>query len=856
MSARPFLFALLLAAVPAFSAPLEIAPVERSEPVDFAREIYPVLKRNCLACHNATRAKANLNLESPALILKGGDSGPALTPGDSAKSLVLKSAAHLDEDLLMPPLGNKVNAVALTPAELGLLKLWIEQGAKGEAPREDSTSLAWRTQSRAPVNALAFSPDSRLVAVARGNRVDLCEMATGQVLAKLGDPELSKLPLWKEQAVADRDAVMSVAFGRDDLLATGGFREVRIWRRVPRLVKHDFGVLAEAPTTLAVSRDGKWAAAGDGKGAVWLWPLEAEKFEPTPLRDGTAAISALAFSPDGAVLLACAEDKSARVWSLAEKRMVYSTTAPEVVRSLAFLGEEIAAGCNDGVARVWAWPKEAPAEPQKPAREFKLQEQPLFALAALETSRNAKPALAWAGADGSLRTSSAADGKEIARSAREHPATRRVNAVENELRIARSIAAARKAELTATTDRAKKEGETAKKYAETFAKVQADYENLRVAAETAEETAQLAPEDKSTQEAAKKANTALAKAEGELRAAKANLELGQRLSSAAAGEQAAREAALALADAAATAVTATLDAVRKLDPFPAPRQLAPSPTDESFVVVESGGRFAHLSTTTGALMEPPDRAELAAVTKDGSLLTVGADKHVRLTTTRRVWKLERVIGRVDDPSVFADRVLALAFSPDGRLLAAAGGVPSRAGDLKLWRVSDGAPALSIEKAHADTINALAFSPDGETIATAGSDRFARIWRVADGTRLASLEGHGGHVLGAAWRADGLAFATSGADRTVRQWDLATRKTTKKIEGLPREGGAIAYAGDALLIATGEQARLGDQSLAGSKGAVFAIAADALGQFVAAGGEDGFARVWNAGDRKLAREFGP
>src|SRR5262245_6866832 len=113
MSARHFLLALGLAAVPAFAAPLDIAPPERNEPVDFAREIYPVLKRNCLACHNATRAKASLNLESPALMLKGGDGGPALTPGDSAKSLVWKSAAHLDDDLLMPPPGNKVNAVAL-----------------------------------------------------------------------------------------------------------------------------------------------------------------------------------------------------------------------------------------------------------------------------------------------------------------------------------------------------------------------------------------------------------------------------------------------------------------------------------------------------------------------------------------------------------------------------------------------------------------------------------------------------------------------------------------------------------------------------------------------------------------------
>src|SRR6266536_2176800 len=60
--------------------PIPIATINRSNPLDFNQEILPILKNNCLACHNKTSAKAKLVLETPQDILKGGDSGPAATP--------------------------------------------------------------------------------------------------------------------------------------------------------------------------------------------------------------------------------------------------------------------------------------------------------------------------------------------------------------------------------------------------------------------------------------------------------------------------------------------------------------------------------------------------------------------------------------------------------------------------------------------------------------------------------------------------------------------------------------------------------------------------------------------------------
>ena len=116
----------------AIQAELPIAEQKLPRPVDFASDVYPVLKANCLACHNSTKAKASLVLESPAAMLQGGDSGPAVEPGRSAKSLLFLTALHREEPI-MPPPNNKAKATNLSPGELALLRQWIEEGAKGEA---------------------------------------------------------------------------------------------------------------------------------------------------------------------------------------------------------------------------------------------------------------------------------------------------------------------------------------------------------------------------------------------------------------------------------------------------------------------------------------------------------------------------------------------------------------------------------------------------------------------------------------------------------------------------------------------------------------------------------------------------
>src|SRR4030095_14390506 len=83
--------------------PLPMADIKRDTAVDFEKEVLPILRNNCLACHGESKPKAGPVLETPQPIVKGGDPGPAVVPGKSSESLLLKAAAHQDPDMLMPP---------------------------------------------------------------------------------------------------------------------------------------------------------------------------------------------------------------------------------------------------------------------------------------------------------------------------------------------------------------------------------------------------------------------------------------------------------------------------------------------------------------------------------------------------------------------------------------------------------------------------------------------------------------------------------------------------------------------------------------------------------------------------------
>src|SRR5690242_6428273 len=152
---------------PSTAASIDIAEIKRDDDVDFEKEVLPIFRRNCLACHSATEAQSDLVLESPQTILKGGSEGPAAVANKSAESLLLKLAAKQKEPH-MPPPDNDVKAKALTPEELGLIKLWIDQGAKGEV-KGAAAQIAWQPLPSGinPIYAVAIDAGGQFAAASR-----------------------------------------------------------------------------------------------------------------------------------------------------------------------------------------------------------------------------------------------------------------------------------------------------------------------------------------------------------------------------------------------------------------------------------------------------------------------------------------------------------------------------------------------------------------------------------------------------------------------------------------------------------------------------------------------------------------
>jgi hypothetical protein len=99
--------------------------------VTYATDIKPILEKSCTKCHDGDKPKARLRLDSLAGALKGGEDGKVILPGDSAGSMLVHNVAHAgDPDAYMPPPRNKHGIEALTKEQIGLIRAWIDQGAK------------------------------------------------------------------------------------------------------------------------------------------------------------------------------------------------------------------------------------------------------------------------------------------------------------------------------------------------------------------------------------------------------------------------------------------------------------------------------------------------------------------------------------------------------------------------------------------------------------------------------------------------------------------------------------------------------------------------------------------------------
>jgi WD40 repeat protein len=231
-----------------------------------------------------------------------------------------------------------------------------------------------------------------------------------------------------------------------------------------------------------------------------------------------------------------------------------------------------------------------------------------------------------------------------------------------------------------------------------------------------------------------------------------------------------------------------------------------------------------------------------AFSPDGKLLASGVYGRVTiwdLGSAKPVKFLTNVLGAVND----------LKFSPDGKLLGVAGGQPSARGDLRLFDTLDWKLVQSLG-GHLDTVSSIAFSHDGNRIVSASFDKTARLWEVKSGKVLHTFTGHSDFVYAVAFGPEGEWYTTASKDRTGRLVDAATGKSRLTFSGTDQEVLAVAVRPDGQVVSSGFETQLSwwDSKTAerlrrtgGPGTATYELAFDAKGTILVAAGGDGTLR---------------
>lgn len=305
------------------------------------------------------------------------------------------------------------------------------------------------------------------------------------------------------------------------------------------------------------------------------------------------------------------------------------------------------------------------------------------------------------------------------------------------------------------------------------------------------------------------------------------------------------------------------------------RALAVTP-DRAAVVAGRGNRVHVFDAKTGAFLrslndpqlktadgKPVAAAHLSLVesmdiSPDGKTLATGSYGEVTL------WNLAdgTVRNRIDG---FAERVVALAFSPDGTRLATGGGMPTEDGEVRVYR-ADGTLELALKSPHSDTVFGVRFSPDSNKLATCGADKFVKVWSLPAGKLDKSFEGHTNHVLDVAWKADGKLLVSAGADNAVKVWDYDKGEQARTIAGhakqvtrlsvLGSKPEFVSVSGDQLVKRWNVDNGGAGRVYGGGKDFLYAVAASADGSVIAAGGEEGVVRLYNGDTGALIKALTP
>lgn len=371
MLTRTLRFVLFLALCAGVTQAQQPSPVAKpgATAVTYKDHVLPILRQHCFNCHNADKARADLNVTTYQALLAGGSSGEPVSPGSPEQSLLYRVVAHTEEPH-MPPKQPRI-----PEAELAVLRKWIELGAPETAVSAakvagrkldiDAASVATgkpdgpppmpaklpavslpRTPRAHPVTALAASPWAPLLAVAGHERVLLYHTDTLELLGVLLFPERipyllrfsrngkwllaaggrgahsGKVVLW-EVATGKRlteigdevDIVLAADISPNhQLVALGGpSKMIRLYDTATGELRQQIKKHTDWVTALEFSPSGALLATGDRNGGVYVWEAETGGSVFT-LGDHKDAITAMSWRTDSQMLATASEDGRVILW--------------------------------------------------------------------------------------------------------------------------------------------------------------------------------------------------------------------------------------------------------------------------------------------------------------------------------------------------------------------------------------------------------------------------------------------------------------------------------------------------------------------------------------------------------------
>jgi WD40 repeat protein len=243
-----------------------------------------------------------------------------------------------------------------------------------------------------------------------------------------------------------------------------------------------------------------------------------------------------------------------------------------------------------------------------------------------------------------------------------------------------------------------------------------------------------------------------------------------------------------------------------------------------------------------------DEVNAVAFAPDGKLVATGGDDKLVI-----LWDAEKT-----KPAAVlkghTEEVDCLVFSPDGRVLASGG----KDKIIILWDVS-GRKQIATLIGHTENVHALAFSPDGKVLLSGADGGVIKLWDVAEHQERLRLDGHTGGVTAAAFDREGRTVATSSRDGTVKLWDVASGELKLTLEGHKDDVLSVAFSPDGKSLITGgrdKSAKVWDVvggkvrfSLDGHAGVVTSVSFSPDGRTAAAASDEAEVKFWDVESRK-------